>query len=50
MLMMELLENNGLAVGVLKEGLFFDGKYYLHGVKEVLSNDRYVLAIWYKSK
>ena len=27
MLMMELLENNGLAVGVLKEGLFFDGKY-----------------------
>lgn len=30
--------------------VFFDGKYYLHGVKEVLSNDRYVLAIWYKSK
>jgi hypothetical protein len=30
--------------------LFFDGKYYLHGVKEVLSKDRYVLAIWYKSK
>ncbi len=27
MLMMELLEDNGLAVGVLKEGLFFDGKY-----------------------
>jgi len=27
MLMMELLEDNGLAVGVLKEGLFFDSKY-----------------------
>jgi len=27
MLMMELLEDNGLAVGILKEGLFFDGKY-----------------------
>jgi len=30
--------------------LFFDGKHYLHGVKKVLSNDRYVLAIWYKKK
>ena len=30
--------------------VFFDGKYYLHGVREVLSKDRYVLAIWYKSK
>jgi hypothetical protein len=26
-LMMELLEEDGVAVGVLKEGLFFDGKY-----------------------
>jgi len=30
--------------------LFFDGKYYFHGVKEILSNDRYVLVIWYKKK
>tara|TARA_R110000822_G_scaffold88654_1_gene205298 strand:+ start:4666 stop:5148 length:483 start_codon:yes stop_codon:yes gene_type:complete len=30
--------------------LFFDGKYYLHGVKKVLSKDRYVLAIWYRNK
>jgi hypothetical protein len=29
--------------------LFFDGKYYLHGVKKVTSGNRYVLAIWYKN-
>ena len=29
--------------------LFFDGKHYLHGVKKVISGDRYVLAIWYKN-
>jgi hypothetical protein len=30
--------------------LFFDGKYYLHGVKKVISGNRYVLAIWYKNE
>ena len=30
--------------------LFFDGKYYFHGVKKILSKNRYVLAIWYKVK
>jgi hypothetical protein len=29
--------------------LFFDGKYYLHGVKKIISGNRYVLAIWYKN-
>lgn len=29
--------------------LFFDGNYYFHGVKEILSNERYVLALWYKN-
>jgi len=30
--------------------LFFDGNYYFHGVKEILSKERYVLALWYKKK
>lgn len=30
--------------------LFFDGKYYFHGVKKVISKNRFVLAIWYKAK
>jgi hypothetical protein len=30
--------------------LFFDGNYYFHGVKEILSKERYVLALWYKNK
>jgi len=29
--------------------LFFDGKYYLHGVKKIISGNRYVLAMWYKN-
>jgi hypothetical protein len=29
--------------------LFFDGKHYLHGVKKIISGNRYVLAIWYKN-
>ena len=44
-LMMELLEADGVAVGVLKEGLFFDGKYkdlrkYLiekYNIREIIS-------------
>lgn len=28
--------------------LFFDGNYYFHGVKKIISGNRYVLAIWYK--
>ena len=44
-LMMELLEEDGVAVGVLKEGLFFDGKYkdlrkYLiekYNIREIIS-------------
>ncbi len=28
--------------------LFFDGKYYEHGVKEVRNNIRYTVATWYK--
>lgn len=33
-----------------KEGriIFFDGRYYKHGVKEVLKNPRYTIATWYK--
>ena len=30
--------------------LFFDGKHYLHGVKKVISGNRYVLAAWYKNE
>ena len=30
--------------------LFFDGKHYLHGVKKIISGNRYVLAIWYKNE
>jgi len=29
--------------------LFFDGKYYTHGVKEVKNKTRYVVAAWYKN-
>ena len=28
--------------------IFFDGNYFLHGVKKIESGDRYTLAIWYK--
>jgi len=45
MLIMDLLDTNGLAVGVLKEGLFFDSKYTAlrevliknYNVKEIIS-------------
>ena len=30
--------------------LFFDGNYYLHGVKKITSGNRYVLAIWYRNE
>jgi hypothetical protein len=30
--------------------LFFDGKYYLHGVKKITSRNRYSLAIWNKNE
>lgn len=30
--------------------LFFDGNYYFHGVKEILSKERYILALWYKKR
>ena len=29
--------------------IFFDGKRYLHGVKPLENNPRYVMAIWYTS-
>ena len=29
-------------------GLFFDGKYYKHGVTKVENEIRYVIATWYK--
>ena len=28
--------------------VFFDGKHYLHGVKKIISGNRYVIATWYK--
>ena len=33
---------------VTGRGLFFDGIFYKHGVKEVSKNIRYVVATWYK--
>ena len=30
--------------------LFFDGKHYLHGVKKIISGNRYVIAAWYKNE
>jgi hypothetical protein len=30
--------------------IFFDGNYFLHGVKKIESGDRYTLAIWYKKQ
>lgn len=28
--------------------VYFDGKYYLHGVTEIFGNTRFTLPIWYK--
>ena len=42
-LLMDLLEENGTCVGVLKEGVFFDGKY--SKVREVLLNNYNVTDI-----
>ena len=30
--------------------VFFDGKHYLHGVKKIISGNRYVIATWYKNE
>jgi len=30
--------------------VFFDGKYYKHGVKKITSKTRYVASAWYKIK
>ena len=30
--------------------VFFDGKYYLHGVTQVTSGTRYTLPIWYNKR
>ena len=30
--------------------LFFDGQYYEHGVNDVQTHERYVVATWYKNK
>lgn len=32
----------------LGRALFFDGKYYEHGVSEVTEGERYTIATWYK--
>ena len=29
--------------------IFFDGKYFLHGVSQVTRNSRFTLPIWYKT-
>ena len=33
---------------IIGRGLFFDGNFYKHGVKEVKKDIRYVVAAWYK--
>jgi hypothetical protein len=41
-------EDNTSIQPILGRGLFFDGNFYKHGVKEVKQNTRYVVATWYK--
>jgi|TARA_R110000796_G_scaffold186471_1_gene303399 hypothetical protein len=33
---------------VTGRAIFFDGKYFKHGVSNIINNDRYTLAIWFK--
>ena len=41
-------KNDLIIKPVKKRSLFFDGKYYEHGVKKVTKNTRFVVAAWYK--
>ena len=41
-------EDNTSIQPILGRGLFFDGNFYKHGVKEVKENTRYVVATWFK--
>ncbi len=41
-------EDGTIIQPVTGRGLFFDGIFYKHGVKEVSKNIRYVVATWYK--
>jgi len=41
-------ENDLIFKPLKKRSIFFDGNYYKHGVKKVISNTRFVIAGWYK--